>query len=194
MEPTLESIKAYPRAMRFYIYTLYEFVLEMKCKKVLELGTQNGQSARAVLLALKANNRGRGYGTLVSVDHKDRSTILDAAFQNYKPYWNFIRGDTTKPETIQAVKDTLEEGEMFDLLVIDAGHKYPQAKADWDNYSKLVRPGGVIFLHDTVNKNEEVWKVWDEIDWPEKFNMDWGLGRASDNLIVGMGIVKKPLE
>ena len=194
MEPTLESIKAYPRAMRFYIYTIYEFVLEMKCKKVLELGTQNGQSARAILLALKDNDRGRGYGTLISVDHKDRSGILDAAFQDYKPYWNFIRGDTTKPETIEQVRKALGLDGLFDLVVIDAGHKYEQVKQDWDNYTKLLRPGGVVFIHDTINKNEEVWKLWLEIDWPEKFNCNWGLGRASDNLIVGMGIVKKPLE
>lgn len=188
MQPTLESIKQYPRAMRFYVHTLYEFVLEMDCKKVLELGTQNGQSCRTILMALDK----KGRGELISVDHKDRSTILDDSFQDYKKYWTFIQGDTTKEETINKVKSTLKEDELFDFLLIDAGHSYELVKQDWDNYTPLVRPGGVVFLHDTVNKNEGVNKLWEEIDWPEKFNCDWGLAR--NNLIVGMGICKKPYE
>lgn len=188
MEPILESIKSYPRAMHFYIYTLYEFVLEMKCKKVLNLGTQNGQSDRAILLALANNGQN---GQLVSVDHKDRSTILDETFQDYKKYWKFIQGDTTKPEIVQAVKDMLGENEQFDFLLIDAGHDYESCKSDFDNYTPMVRSGGVVFLHDTVNQNAGVSKLWSEIDWSEKFNCDWGFARS--NFIVGMGICKKPL-
>lgn len=185
MEPNLESIKAYPRAMHFYIYTIYEFVLEMQCKNVLNLGTQNGQSDRAILMALDANKSGR----LISVDHKNRSTILDEDFEDYKKYWTFIQGDTTKPEIIESVKKELGEGEQLDFLLIDAGHDYESVKQDWDNYMPLVRPGGVIFLHDTVNQNAGVNKLWKEITF-EKFNCDWGMARS--NLIVGMGIVKKP--
>lgn len=186
MEPILESIKSYPRAMRFYIYTLYEFVLEMKCKRVLNLGTQNGQSDRTILLSLAKN----GFGNLVSVDQKNRSTILDDSFSDYKKYWQFIQGDTTKAKTIQSVKNTLKNGEQFDFLLIDAGHDYESVKADWDNYIPLVRKQGVIFLHDTVNQNAGVSKLFKEIDYPEKFNCNWGLARS--NFIVGMGIVKKP--
>ena len=188
MEPTLESIKEYPRAMRFYIYTVYEFVLEMRCKKVLSLGVQNGQAERSILMALDKNKG----GTLISVDHKKRETILDENFSDYKKYWKFIKGDTTDPEVIQTVKDTLENGEQFDFLLIDGGHDYETAKADFENYTPLVRSGGVVFLHDTVNFNEGVNRLWEEIDWPEKFNCDWGTGRVSQNLIVGMGICKKP--
>lgn len=186
MDPTLESIKSYPRAMHFYTYTIYEFVLEMKCKKVLELGTQNGQSCRSVLMALGKNEA----GTLVSVDHKNRSTILDGSFSDYKKYWKFIQGDTTSEETVNKVKETLEKDEKFDFLLIDAGHDYESVKQDWDNYTPMVRKNGVVFLHDSVNHNAGVSRLWNEIDWPEKFNCDWGLARS--NLIVGMGICKKP--
>lgn len=186
MKPKLESIKAYPRAMRFYVYTIYEFVLEMKCKKVLALGTQNGQSDRAILMALAQNEE----GILVSVDHKRRQTILDEHFSDYKKYWNFIQGDTTNPEIVQSVKDTLNEDEQFDFLLIDAGHDYESVSADFKNYAPMVRSGGVVFFHDTVNQNAGVNKLWAEIDWPEKFNCNWGNARS--NFIVGMGICKKP--
>ena len=188
MEPTLESIKSYPRAMRFYVYTVYEFVLESKCKKILTLGVQNGQADRAILLAIDNNK----FGSLVSVDHKDRSTILDESFSDYKKYWTFIKGDTTDSNTIEKVKETLKDGELFDFLLIDGGHDYETAKSDFENYTPFVRSGGIVFLHDTVNKNAGVNRLWEEITWPEKFNCNWGTGRASDNLIVGMGICKKP--
>ena len=139
-------------------------------------------------MALGENNA----GSLVYVDHKNRSTILDTSFIDYKKYWTFIQGDTTKLEIVEKVKATLEKGEQFDFLLIDAAHDYESVKQDWDNYTPLVRPGGVVFLHDTVNTNAGVNKLWAEIDWPEKFNCDWGNARS--NLIVGMGICKKPLK
>jgi len=189
MEPTLESIKAYPRAMHFYVYTLYEFALEMQCERALELGTQNGQSARSILMAFGEKDS----GSLLSVDHKNRSGILDEHFGDYKKYWRFIQGNTTDNDIVASVKNSLiKEGDMFDLIVIDAGHDYESVKKDWDNYTPMLRPGGVVFLHDTVNTDAGVSKLWDEIDWPEKFNCDWGNARS--NLIVGMGICKKPYE
>ena len=188
MKPNLESIKAYPRAMHFYVYTLYEFVKEMKCKNVLEIGTQNGQSTRAILMALDSNKEGR----LISLDHKSRSSILDDDFQDYKKYWTFVQANSYAPETVETVKEFLGEDGLFDLAFIDGDHTYEGVKKDWDCYSKLVRPGGVIILHDTVNQNVGVSQLWNEIDWPEKFNCDWGTGRS--NVTVGLGIVKKPYD
>ena len=36
----------------------------------------------------------------------------------------------------------------MDFLFIDGDHSYEGAKQDFENYSKLVRPGGLIALHD----------------------------------------------
>jgi hypothetical protein len=43
------------------------------------------------------------------------------------------------------------QGMVIDYLHIDADHHYEGAKLDWDLYSTLVAPNGVITLHDTVN-------------------------------------------
>jgi hypothetical protein len=43
---------------------------------------------------------------------------------------------------------------VIDYLHIDADHHYEGAKLDWDLYSTLVAPDGVITLHDTVNYRE----------------------------------------
>lgn len=189
LDPRLESIKAYPRAMRFYVLTLHEIVLESKPERVLEIGTQNGQSTKAILTALAKTGKGK----LVSLDHKNRSTILDAEYPDLKSYWNFIQGDTHLPEVFESAKNAVE-GQLYDIVFIDGDHKYAGAKQDFVEYTQLLRPGGIVILHDTINKNEGVHQVWAEIDWPEKFNFDWGLARGRDNLIVGFGIARKPYD
>lgn len=39
--------------------------------------------------------------------------------------------------------------ETIDLLFIDADHSYESIKRDWQDWSRKVRPGGIIALHDS---------------------------------------------
>lgn len=177
--------KNYPRAMQSYVYMLYEFVLEYKPKKMLEIGVQNGQSTKTILMAMNENK----FGTLVSIDHKRRHSILDVDYPDLKPYWNFIQGSSHDPITLQLAMKNLGEGEMYDMAFIDGDHKYPGVKQDFEEYSQLVKPGGIIMLHDIINQNEGVRDLWKEITW-EKFAINWG--RARNSVIPGFGIVRKP--
>lgn len=187
MDTRMEQQKNYPRAMQSYVYMLYEFVLEYKPKKMLEVGVQNGQSTKTILMAMNENK----FGTLVSIDHKRRHSILDADYPDLKQYWHFIQGNTHSPESLQSAKDALEKDEFYDMFFIDAGHKYPDIKQDWNDYVPLVKPGGIIMLHDTTNQNEGIKDFWTEITW-EKFNITWG--RARNSVIPGFGLVRKPLD
>lgn len=184
----LEQQKQYPRAMRSYVLMLYEFVMESRPNKMLELGTQNGQSTKSILMAMNVTKT----GTLVTVDRKDRSTILNGEYEDVKDRCVFIAGNTHAPETLQKVKDTLGENELFDMCFIDAGHMYEDIKQDWQDYIPLVKPGGVIMLHDTVNTDAGVNKLWEEVTW-EKFNITWGWSRRRD-FVPGFGIIRKPYE
>ena len=186
IDPRLQQQKNYPRAMQSYVMMLYEFVLEYKPKKMLELGTQNGQSTKTALMAMNENK----FGLLVSIDQKRRGGILDVEYPDLKPYWFFIQGNTHYPESLAAAKEALGEDGFYDMLFIDAGHKYPDIKQDWNDYVPLVKPGGIVLLHDTKNQNEGIKDFWPEITW-EKFNITWG--RARNNVIPGFGLVKKPL-
>jgi hypothetical protein len=54
--------------------------------------------------------------------------------------------------TADAFHEFFEPNQVkIDYLHIDADHHYEGAKLDWDLYSTLVGPEGVITLHDTVN-------------------------------------------
>lgn len=187
IDSRLGQQKSYPRAMQSYVMMLYEFVLELKPKKMLEIGVKTGQSTKTILMAM-GNNK---FGKLISVDIKNRGDILDADYSDLKEYWHLIKGDSSAPETIQSVKDTLEDDEKFSIIFIDGAHKLPIVQLDWDNYEPLLAPGGLLLMHDVTNKNEEVDQVWGKITYP-KFCINWG--RAANGVIPGFGIVQKPLE
>lgn len=61
----------------------------------------------------------------------------------------------------------------IDFLHIDADHHYEGAKLDWDLYSTLVAPNGVITLHDTVNYREPcgVPRLVEEISRDDRYDV-----------------------
>jgi predicted O-methyltransferase YrrM len=60
-----------------------------------------------------------------------------------------IVGDSHGEPVRARVTDILR-GRPLDLLFIDGDHSYAGVSADFDMYSSLVRPGGLIGLHDVV--------------------------------------------
>lgn len=52
-------------------------------------------------------------------------------------------------DTLESVKQWLN-GELLDFLFIDGDHSYQGVKADYEMYSPLVRPGGIVAFHDIV--------------------------------------------
>ncbi len=61
--------------------------------------------------------------------------------------YNLFDGGSEDPDVISSVKQTLD-GKKIDCLFIDGCHEYKEVRADWDNYSPLVRSGGLVFFHD----------------------------------------------
>jgi len=58
-----------------------------------------------------------------------------------------ILGDSHDPATMEQLVTELA-GEPVDMLFIDGDHTYEGVKADFELYAPLVRPGGIIGLHD----------------------------------------------
>ena len=186
IEQRLEQQKSTNRAMQSYVLTLYEMVLEIEPENILEIGVQFGQSTKTMLLGLSNN----GHGKLFSIDHKSRDTILDEEHEDLKKYWEFFKSDSHDPKAMEEAKKALKEGEMYDMLFIDGDHKMPGVKQDFDEFGSLVKPGGLIVLHDITNNNEDVHELWETITW-EKFGFNWG--KSKTHIIPGFGLVKKPM-
>jgi predicted O-methyltransferase YrrM len=163
-------------------------------RRVLEIGTAGGGTfyllARvatkdAVLISadLPHGQFGGGYpkwrGRLIqSFGYDDQKVHLLAV-------------DSHAPETLQQIRALLKPHEL-DFLFIDGDHRYEGVKADFEMYSPLVRPGGLIGFHDIVpgppDKAGGVAVFWQELkqQFPAReFVADWKQGG------YGIGLVQK---
>lgn len=82
--------------------------------------------------------------------------------KNYLPRWRLIPGNSHDENIFNQVKTN-----TFDFLFIDGDHSYDGVKSDFETYSILVRPGGLIAFHDicehTPKTGCEVKRFWDEV-------------------------------
>jgi predicted O-methyltransferase YrrM len=90
----------------------------------------------------------------------NQSTVNDYCARLDGQRW-FVVGDTHN----KAIFSHFPKG-SFDLLFIDAGHKYSDVAFDFNDYAPLVRKGGIIAFHDSLKRPTyedeiEVWKFLD---------------------------------
>jgi predicted O-methyltransferase YrrM len=103
----------------------------LNAQHVIELGSRTGVSTVAWLYALESTG-----GRLTSVD-------LDCGPQiGTWGHWEHIQGDDCSPEV-------LEQLEPADIVFIDSSHHFGHTCHELAIYRWLVKPGGVICLHDT---------------------------------------------
>lgn len=91
-----------------------------------------------------------------------------------------IKGDSHDPVIIEQVKRLYPDNDI-DFLFIDGDHSYNGVKADYENFAPLVRPGGLIVLHDVYGL-PEVNQFWKELKQTERTQTiigqpgGWGIG------------------
>ena len=131
--------------------TILMTILEkLKPKNILEIGAWKGYSAE-VWLSLTPEKL-----ITIEINHQFEDASIHPEI---KYLWDH---DSTKIETFQEVE---REMPVVDFLFIDADHNYNLVLKDWQMYSKLVRPGGIIAFHDVnyVAENVTVKPLWDEL-------------------------------
>lgn len=102
-------------------------------------------------------------GVVVGVDNAPQD--LTAATRLATSRLKFCTANSSSPGTATYVMELI--GEPLDFLFIDAGHRYDEVKSDYDLWSKLVRPGGLIAFHD-IDPNHVQWSPCDVHKfWPE---------------------------
>ena len=112
---------------------LLEMVAAEKPGIVLEIGSWNGGT-------LWAWTQLPGPPWVISVD-PEPGPVVDF----HGATW--IKGASQHPWTYRAVVDKLDHRPV-DFLFIDGGHTWAEAMTDYWMYRTLVRPGGLIGLHD----------------------------------------------
>jgi predicted O-methyltransferase YrrM len=126
---------------------------------VLEIGTAHGGTYWAwCRLATPTAH-------LVSIDfpEKDEWTARLRGYPRPRQTQTLIRADSHDPQTVRSL-DGLRAS--VDLLFLDGDHSYEGVRADFESYSPLVRPGGLIAFHDvdsTNNPTSEVDRLWAQL-------------------------------
>jgi predicted O-methyltransferase YrrM len=143
-------------------------VKEIEPERIMEIGTYNGGTwylwARyfddpefMLSLDLPEGAFGGGY-------RAEYQRLLD--FMNPDAEMEFVRKDSHEETTLEEVESLVGE-EKLDFLYIDGDHSYEGVKADFEMYAPLVRSGGVVALHDIVERphesDVEVDEFWEEL-------------------------------
>lgn len=168
-------------------------VREWRPKRILEIGTARGGTlylfcqnaapdAAIVSLDLPFGINGGGYPewkapVYQALAQPDQDLIL-------------IRGDShqqaSRDKVLQAVGD-----EPFDLIMIDADHRYEGVKRDFELYAPLVAPAGVIVLHDILHNRFDaeiqVDRFWNELK--QRYETEEIVENAEQGN-MGIGIVR----
>jgi len=150
------------------ILALLERLRELRPRRILEIGTAAGGTL--LLLACVATpdahlfsidfpegHFGGGYNPLRSLLYRsfarDRQRIVP------------IRADSHSPATRKRLAAALA-GEPLDFLFIDGDHSAAGVLRDFEDYAPLVRPGGLIALHD-IRRDEKGWSGDVHRVWPD---------------------------
>jgi predicted O-methyltransferase YrrM len=111
-------------------------------------------------------------------------TARDDDFAQRFPHLRSIRGDSHSPATVAQLREHLGSSPI-DLLFIDGDHTYSGVQQDVEAYAPLVRPGGVVALHDVtcaparcLVDRVDVPQYWADLSVPDKqvfsVHAEWG--------------------
>jgi predicted O-methyltransferase YrrM len=165
-----------PLQSRWEFRKLLEEVARVRPKAMLEIGTAKGGSllsfarlsapdAHIVSVDLPGGPFGGGYPLW--------KVPLYRAFARPGQRLDLVRGDSHSARTFAHVERLLG-GRTLDFLFIDGDHRYEGVRSDFETYKSLMRPGGMIALHDVVaprpdrplskgNQPGDVYRFWAEL-------------------------------
>jgi predicted O-methyltransferase YrrM len=167
---------------------LAHLVQERRPDVVVEIGTANGGTlfcfarlsaphALLVSIDLPGGVHGGGYPAW--------KRPLYRSFARDGQRIELLRGDSHSDAMRQRLESLLG-GRPIDLLMIDGDHTYDGVRADYELYTPLVRPGGLVVFHDIRLHPPEidchVDRLWAEVRGAEGWEIldgeaDWaGLG------------------
>ena len=124
---------------------LLHIVRTLRPIRVLEIGIDRGGTMALWSHIAAPNAHLIGLDTKISPEAEFRIRARLGMGQSL----HLIQADSHSPASKQQVLDTLN-GSKLDFLFIDGDHEYEGVKQDWENYSPLVRGGGVVAFHDIV--------------------------------------------
>jgi len=171
------------------IKTLLEQVNKLKPTRIVEIGSRHGGT-----LYLFSKFAG-DYAHLVAIDPNPSANLSTIKEHITYPHNNkvaIIPKISQSEYALDFIKDTFPEG--IDLLHIDGSHKYDDVKSDFERYWPLVRPGGLIAIHDIKGAGAKQFRGQVKRFWTELKGQIPDLVEeicAPDQEFYGIGLVHK---
>ena len=125
-----------------HLATMFSIVLQLKAKRILELGVRDGSTTLPLLLGAEKTG-----GTVISVDINDTEFKCPKHLQNI---WTF-----KKQDALSFLKDCSNIDNPWDLIFIDDWHSYEHVKAELELLDFQVGSSTIILLHDLMYANFE---------------------------------------
>lgn len=157
-----------PGQVRSEFMELAAIIQAIKPQAALEIGTLRGGTLFALCRLADPS------ATIISVDMPGgkfgggTGPLYPPVFRKFvKPHQklHLIKADSHQQQTKNKVESALRST-LLDYLFIDGDHSYEGVKQDFEMYSPLVRPGGVIAFHDIAPHKDstcEVSRFWNQI-------------------------------
>jgi|SRR5579862_1190851 len=152
-------------------------------RTIVEIGTDEGGTlflwsraapSDAVLVAVDTRPLG-------PLGRLSRYALVRRAFaRNGQRIEFLLPRDSHDPATVEELRAILS-GVPIDFLFIDGDHTYDGVRCDFELYSPLVRPGGIIALHDIASTIAPgVSRFWSELteayDTEQRIASEFGIG------------------
>jgi predicted O-methyltransferase YrrM len=182
-----------PMQKKSEILRLLEVVRALQPSSICEVGAAGGGTT--FLLAHAAASD----ATVITIDLAFTKSRLTAAGSFASKTQNLfcLQEDSHDPETVGVVSKCLGE-KRLDVLYLDGDHSYEGIKQDFELYSPLVRPGGLIVFHDIVPDYKTrygiqtasdvggVPRFWDEVKAYGTFNEEIVEDFSQDGFGIGV--------
>ena len=122
---------------------LNDYIRKNSCRRLMEIGVLNGENARTMVEAAIKNfppEEVEYYGFDFFSDYSPNEVELKLRKLGCK--FKLFKGDTV--DTLPKAVKTLPK---MDLIFIDGGKSYREAKSDWENSMTLMHDGTAVFVH-----------------------------------------------
>jgi len=123
-----------------HLVTLFGITLQIKAKKILELGVRWGTTTEPMLAGVFLNQ-----GHMTCVDINPTEWVCP---ESLKPYYTFVQS-----EAIKFLEQEVENKSYYDIVYIDDWHSGPHVKKELELIDKLTDNKSIIILHDLMGCN-----------------------------------------
>lgn len=152
-----------PVQNRSELEQIFNIMIDLKPSSYLEVGTAEGDS----LYALGQTVADGGMISFVDLGEFHTTPLRNKRIGWLTDMGYTVEGYIGNSMDFDVVARVREDGKRFDVVMIDAGHKYEEVKSDWENYGDLANKA--VIFHDINMK--AVRKLWEEVkQWATEKN------------------------